>query len=155
MRALSGARQGSLITAIDRTVTAAGARLLADRLSSPLADPAAINARLDAVAWAVAGSDLRLKLRGALETAPDVERALARLALGRGGPRDLSALARGLSVAATLAEAVAASEPPAEITAAVRDLAAPDPEVAASIDAALDRRAAAAQARRRLRALRL
>jgi DNA mismatch repair protein MutS len=138
LRSLSGVRQGSLIAAIDRTVTAAGARLLADRLSSPLADPAAINARLDAVEWAVAGSDLRLKLRGALETAPDVERALARLALGRGGPRDLAALARGLTVAAELARLVAASDPPAEVAAAVRDLAAPDPEVAAAIDAALN-----------------
>ncbi|KAA5600449.1 DNA mismatch repair protein MutS [Blastochloris sulfoviridis] len=137
LRALSGARQGSLIAAIDRTVTAAGARLLADRLSSPLADPAAINARLDAVGWAVADGDLRLKLRGALESAPDIERALARLALGRGGPRDLAALARGLTVAAELAEQVAAAAPPAEIAAAVRDLAAPDPALAAAIMAAL------------------
>ncbi|ALK10589.1 DNA mismatch repair protein MutS [Blastochloris viridis] len=137
LRALSGTRQGSLITAIDRTVTAAGARLLADRLSSPLADSAAVNARLDAVAWVVADGDLRQALRRTLETAPDIERALARLALGRGGPRDLFALARGLTVAADLARTVAARAPPAEIAAATHDLAAPDPAVAAVIDAAL------------------
>nr|WP_244600243.1 DNA mismatch repair protein MutS [Blastochloris tepida] len=137
LRALSGARQGSLIAAIDRTVTAAGARLLADRVSSPLAEPAAINARLDAVAWAVEAADLRLGLRTLLESAPDIERALARLALGRGGPRDLAALARGLGVASELAGRVAAAAPPAEIALAVRDLTAPDPALSAAITAAL------------------
>ena len=82
----------------------------------PSTDPAVINARLDAVAWmrwraAICGSSCA----GALEAAPDIERALSRLALGRGGPRDLAALARGLTVAAALAEAVAASGPTAEI----------------------------------------
>src|SRR6476660_6459407 len=50
MRTLSGDRRGSLLDAIDRTVTAAGSRLLAQRLSAPLTDPALIAARLDAVA---------------------------------------------------------------------------------------------------------
>ena len=95
MRSNQGARAGSLLAAIDRTVTAAGARELASRLGSPLTDPAAVNARLDAVAYLADEPRLRQDLREELKQAPDLARALARLALGRGGPRDLGAVARG------------------------------------------------------------
>ncbi|MDX2028482.1 MAG: DNA mismatch repair protein MutS [Alphaproteobacteria bacterium] len=91
-RTLSGDRQGSLLAAIDRTMTGAGARLLASRLMAPLTDIAAIRARLDSVAFMVQASALRETLRDALKQTPDIERALARLALNRGGPRDLAAI---------------------------------------------------------------
>ena len=96
-RATSGARDGSLLGAIDRTVTAPGARMLAARLARPLLDPAAIDVRLDAVAWFCGHRPQRQKLREALKGLPDMARALSRLALGRGGPRDLGALAQGLA----------------------------------------------------------
>ncbi len=89
-RTLAGSRQGSLLAAIDKTLTSAGARLLASRLAAPLTDVAAINARLDAVAMATHHEKLRGALRHELKQTSDMERALARLALGRGGPRDLA-----------------------------------------------------------------
>jgi DNA mismatch repair protein MutS len=91
-RTLVGERHGSLLSVIDRTMTGAGARLLASRLVAPLMDVDAINARLDAVDFMVKAPDLRAHLREALRQSPDLERALARLALGRGGPRDLAAV---------------------------------------------------------------
>jgi DNA mismatch repair protein MutS len=96
---LSGTRKGSLLDTIDCTVTAAGARELALRLASPLTDPAAIAHRQDAVAFFVEDRDLREELREALRRAPDIARALARLSVGRGGPRDLSCLRDGLNAA--------------------------------------------------------
>ena len=103
METLSGEREGSLLAAIDRTVTAAGARALADRLSSPSTDAALIAQRLDAVATLVDARDLRSDIRSALRAAPDMARALSRLVLGRGGPRDLASLRDGLAAAAALA----------------------------------------------------
>ncbi|MGB6116998.1 MAG: DNA mismatch repair protein MutS, partial [Mesorhizobium sp.] len=88
-RTLSGNRDGSLLKSIDRTVTGGGARLLAERLMSPLTDPAAINERLDSVSFLRGETRLRDALRQALKSAPDMPRALSRLALNRGGPRDL------------------------------------------------------------------
>jgi len=122
---LSGEREGSLLQAIDRTVTAAGARSLADRLASPSTDAALINARLDAVGYLAEARDLRGVLRSELRRAPDVARALARLSLGRGGPRDLAALRDGLSAASALARRLAAEAAlPDDLAAAVRDLGA-------------------------------
>ncbi|HEY5048140.1 MAG TPA: DNA mismatch repair protein MutS, partial [Rhizomicrobium sp.] len=89
---LGGERRGSLLDMLDRTVTAAGARELAARLSSPLADPSQIAERHDAVGFLVADSALRERLRAHLRQAPDVARAVARLSLARGGPRDLAVL---------------------------------------------------------------
>jgi DNA mismatch repair protein MutS len=118
LRTQSGERAGSLIAAVDRTVTGAGARLLAERLSSPLTDPDAIARRLDAVAWLIAEGDRRDALRADLARAPDVARALSRLALDRGGPRDLGAVAAGLAAAAEIAATIDAEAAPAEITTA-------------------------------------
>ncbi len=94
---LSGGREGSLLAAIDRTVTAAGARLLERRLSSPSRDLRLIRARLDAVRRLIADRSLREALREALRGVPDMDRALSRLALDRGGPRDLAAIRAGLA----------------------------------------------------------
>ena len=103
VRSSSGSRQGSLLGAIDRTVTGPGARELAARLASPLRDPHAISARLDAVGYLVEREELREDVRRALRAAPDTARAVSRLALQRGGPRDLAAIRDGLSAAAECA----------------------------------------------------
>src|ERR1700742_1451695 len=96
-RSTSGSRDGSLLGAIDRTVSAPGARLLAARLARPLLDPAAIDVRLDAVAWFCGHRAQRQKLREALKGLGDMARALSRLGRGRGGPRDLGCLRDGLA----------------------------------------------------------
>ena len=100
-RTQRGEREGSLLHALDRTVTSGGARALAERISRPLSDPSAINARLDAVEWLLERRDLRRDLRDALRSSADVARAVSRLALGRGGPRDLAAIRAGLATAQT------------------------------------------------------
>src|SRR6266851_885539 len=137
MRAQSGERRGSLIAAIDRTVTVAGARMLAQRLAAPLTDPAAIIRRLDAVGLFVSEVDLRADVRARLAAAPDLARALARLVVGRGGPRDLAAIRDGLHAAAELSERLAAAPQVAEIADAVISLRRPDPAIAAESSAAL------------------
>jgi len=99
---LSGARNGSLLATIDRSVTAAGARLLAARLAAPLTDIAVIAARQDAVEGFAEDSELRRKAREHLRAAPDMARALARISVGRGGPRDLANLRDGVKAARRL-----------------------------------------------------
>ncbi|MGD0722468.1 MAG: DNA mismatch repair protein MutS, partial [Roseiarcus sp.] len=113
-RTLSGERAGSLLAAIDLTATSAGARLLAERLASPLTRPEAIDPRLDAVGWFVGEARLRGELRAILRSAPDFIRALLRLSLDRGGPRDLAALRDGLKAARAVGHALEAS-PPASV----------------------------------------
>jgi DNA mismatch repair protein MutS len=103
---MSGERRGSLLSVIDCTVTGAGARLLAERLSAPLTDPAAIGARLDAVGFFIDAPHVRDSVRDLLAACPDLERSLSRLTVGRGGPRDLAAVRDGLSLTARLREAV-------------------------------------------------
>jgi DNA mismatch repair protein MutS len=137
MRAQSGERRGSLISAIDRTVTVAGARLLAQRLAAPLTDPAAINRRLDAVGLLVSEVDLRADVRSRLAAAPDLARAMARLVVGRGGPRDLAAIRDGLHAAAELSQRLAAAPQVAEVADASFSLRRPDPAIAAELSAAL------------------
>ncbi|MEF2547829.1 DNA mismatch repair protein MutS [Aurantimonas sp. E1-2-R+4] len=122
-RTMSGKRQGSLLSTIDRTVTGAGARLLAGRLAAPLTDPAAIRARQASVRTFVEDMSNRQRLRAALTGLPDTERALSRLSLGRGGPRDLAAIRDGLEASFGIA-AVADAEMPDELRHAVTALAA-------------------------------
>ncbi|WP_135212118.1 DNA mismatch repair protein MutS [Vitreimonas flagellata] len=95
-RSVRGGRDGSLLACVDRTVTSAGGRLLAERISRPLTDVAAIRARLDAVEFFIAEPHRRAGVREELRAAGDLARALTRLALGRGGPRDLAQLRDGL-----------------------------------------------------------
>ena len=139
-RAQSGSREGSLLAAIDRTVSSGGARLLAARLSRPLVSPQAIDARLDAVAHFVERRALRRDLRERLAGAGDLARAVSRLALGRGGPRDLGALRDTLKVAQAiigmLREADADADLPSEVRLAVEALT-PTFEVT-SLTASLD-----------------
>lgn len=101
---LRGERRGSLLHAIDRTVTGPGARTLAGRLTSPLTDPDAIGSRLDALAYLLDQAILRRQVRDILKSAPDIARALSRLSLDRGGPRDLGAVRDGLSTARQCAQ---------------------------------------------------
>ena len=126
-RSTSGAREGSLLAAIDRTVTAPGARLLAARLARPLLDPAAIDARLDAVAWFCDHRAQRQRLREAFKGLGDMARALSRRALGRGGPRDLGTLRDGLTAGEHITALFASLrdplvQPPEEIAGALRAL---------------------------------
>ena len=102
-RTQRGEREGSLLACIDRTVTSGGARALAERIARPLCDPAAINHGLDAVDWLLVRRDLRRDLRDGLRASSDVARAVSRLVLGRGGPRDLAAIRTGLSIAEGIA----------------------------------------------------
>jgi DNA mismatch repair protein MutS len=111
-RSLGGARDGSLLGAIDRTVTAPGARLLAARLARPLMSPGAIGQRLDAIDWLLARRTLRQTLRDRLKGAADMARSLSRLALGRGGPRDLGALQETLILGAKIARLFADAPDP-------------------------------------------
>jgi DNA mismatch repair protein MutS len=96
---LSGERAGSLLGIIDGTLTAAGARELANRLSAPLNDIAEIISRQDAVALFVTETEPRDRIRAILRQTPDIARAMARLALQRGNPRDLGALRDGIRAA--------------------------------------------------------
>ncbi|GGD40195.1 DNA mismatch repair protein MutS [Croceicoccus pelagius] len=98
----TGARKGSLIDCIDRCLTGAGARLLSEDLSAPLADAGAIRERLEAVEWLFADALLRDDLRRALRALPDIGRALGRVVAGRGSPRDLGQLRDGLGEARNL-----------------------------------------------------
>ncbi|WP_422537198.1 DNA mismatch repair protein MutS [Bartonella apis] len=97
-RTLSGQRDGSLMKAIDRTVTGGGARLLSERLMAPLIAPVAINERLDSVAYFLNDMRFAENLQAILKSAPDMPRALSRLVLGRGGPRDMAAIQCGFAV---------------------------------------------------------
>ncbi len=98
-----------LLNQVDRTLTPSGARLLAAWLGAPLLDPAAIAGRQAAWAWLVANPSALAALRAALRGAPDMARALGRVSLGRGAPRDLAALRDGLAAAAHAAEAIGAA----------------------------------------------
>jgi DNA mismatch repair protein MutS len=138
MRTLAGERRGSLLAAIDRTVTAAGSRLLAQRLAAPLTEPAAIARRLDAVETFVADLSLRGEASERLRAAPDLARALARLVIDRGGPRDLAGIRDGISAAAALAARLGAAGPlPDDLAQAAAGLRQPDPAVAEELAAAL------------------
>jgi len=121
-RSLSGGgRQGSLLDVLDRTVTAGGARLLERRVSGPATDAEEIARRHDAVAHFVSDRRVRDDIRAALRQCPDIERALSRLALDRGGPRDLAALRDGLAQAGAIAERLLDSDLPGIVAEARAD----------------------------------
>ena len=124
---LEGAAAGSLLAVIDRTVTGAGARLQRARLAAPLTDPDAIAERLDAVGFLVEAEGARAGLRERLRRCPDVERALSRLSLGRGGPRDLAAVRGALGQIPAIRDALG--------TDATGALQAPPPALAAALKA--------------------
>jgi DNA mismatch repair protein MutS len=141
LRATSGAREGSLLAAIDRTVTGAGARELAGRLAGPLRDVSRIARRLDAVAFLFERETVREDLRAAMRAAPDIARAISRLLLNRGGPRDLAAirdgLAAGTSCRKLLADAAGAIGLPDALRAIEAQLASVPERLQTALNAAL------------------
>jgi len=134
-RARDGGGQHTLYAAVQRTLTPAGARMLAGWLGAPLTDPDAIADRQDAWSWLLANADAAAKLRAALRSAPDIARALARLSLNRGGPRDLAALRDGLAAAHHAEAALEGPLPP--VLAAARGTLATDPALARTLTDAL------------------
>ena len=141
VRATSGEKAGSLLEAIDHTVTGAGARELAARLATPLTDPRKIEARLDAVAMLVESEALRDAMRATLKGAPDLARAVSRLAFGRGGPRDLKGIAQGLAASAEVARLLGtksrAIDFPGELARLLERIDGQGAELRALFDAAL------------------
>ncbi|GGC80711.1 DNA mismatch repair protein MutS [Chelatococcus reniformis] len=137
-RTLGGERAGSLLATIDCTLTPGGGRLLAERLAGPSTDLALITRRHAAVACLVDDTILRERLRAALKATPDMARALSRLTLGRGGPRDLASLRQGLAAAGEIAALLGAeTEIAVELTEAADALRRLDPALADALDAAL------------------
>ena len=117
IKTLAGERQGSLIKAIDRTLTGPGARELILRLMAPLTSRAKIVKRLDSVSFFKADQPFLHQLRQYLKSTPDMARALSRLALNRGGPRDMNALLQGFKSATLTALLLSNSDnPPEEIS---------------------------------------
>ncbi|MGD9738056.1 MAG: DNA mismatch repair protein MutS [Bauldia sp.] len=135
---LAGDRRGSLLAAIDRTRTGAGSRLLVQRIASPLTDARAIDQRLDAVGFFIEARGARGFVRERLGEAPDMLRALSRLALDRGGPRDLAAIRAGLAAARAVGSALAETVLPTELAEAAGHIAA----VPTAIETHLDDRLA-------------
>ncbi len=126
-QAMGGGRAGSLLSVMDRTVTAAGARLLERRLSSPACQIDTILSRQAAVAQLVEDSRLLADLRDALRGVHDVDRALSRLALDRGGPRDMAAIRNSLERARDIAHRLAAQELSPVLARAAADLTGQEP----------------------------
>ncbi|MDE2472253.1 MAG: DNA mismatch repair protein MutS, partial [Bradyrhizobium sp.] len=137
-RTLSGERRGSLLDAIDCTVSSAGSRLLAQRLAAPLTDSAAIAQRFDAIGTFVTDTATRDDIREVLRAAPDMSRALARLSVGRGGPRDLAALRDGILTAdQALALLTQLESPPQDVAAIMAALRQPSRDLAREFERAL------------------
>ena len=137
IRTLSGAREGGLLATIDTTVSPAGSRLLAERLSGPLRSRQEIEARQDSIAWFCRRVEVRKDVRQALRRLPDMARALTRLGMLRGGPRDLAQVRDGLAAAESIAALVEAADHPVEIEAAAGKLSAVDRSLKALLDRAL------------------
>ncbi|NQW02026.1 MAG: DNA mismatch repair protein MutS [Rhodospirillales bacterium] len=126
---LSGEFKGSLLSVIDRTVTGPGARMLASRVAEPSTAPDLINKRLDLVDFFCTQTPARLDLRSHLKSSPDMARALSRLSLGRGGPRDLAAIRDGLRLSMTVRQALSENTDlgqPEELLRLCNDLASHD-----------------------------
>jgi DNA mismatch repair protein MutS len=111
-RARDGGTAHTLLASVQRTLTAAGSRMLGECLSAPLTDTAAIARRQDGWAWMLTMPEAAAEIRAALRGVPDMARALARLSLGRGGPRDLSALRIGMNAAERMAASLGETLPP-------------------------------------------
>lgn len=121
-RSLSGGRAGSLLSVVDRTVTPGGGRLLEQRLSNPSRSIEVIQDRLAALDFAVEQGQLSEQLRESLRHCPDLDRALSRLALDRGGPRDLAAIRKGLTQAEVIASLCQQEDLPQLTAASISNL---------------------------------
>lgn len=103
-QSVNGTYEGSLISVIDNTQTASGARQFRSLLQSPESDINLIQKRLDIVQNLLEESDLLDGIRSILQGCPDIERALARIHCDRSGPRDLGVVLQGLKRAEILAK---------------------------------------------------
>ncbi len=121
-RNLAGKSDGSLLSVIDRTITSGGARLMSSRLGAPSVHLETIHNRQEMLAFFLENPAVSTGVREALRACPDLERALARLALNRGGPRDLAAVCRALGQAGLIAHEISAVQPPASLMSAVTSL---------------------------------
>jgi DNA mismatch repair protein MutS len=119
---MNGGRAGSLLSTIDRTSTSGGARLLERRLSSPSCHLETILERQASVAWLLENTRLAADLGGLLRASHDVDRALSRLALDRGGPRDMAAIRDTAAIAAKVQERLSGDAPPSGIASATENL---------------------------------
>ena len=111
-RARDGGTAHTLLASVQKTLTAAGSRMLGEWLAAPLTNAAAIARRQDGWAWMLTAPDAAASFRVALRGVPDMARALGRLSLGRGGPRDLAALCHGMNAAQTVAAVLDDPLPP-------------------------------------------
>ncbi len=134
-RARDGGTAHTLLASVQRTLTAAGTRLLGEWLAAPLTDVEQIRQRQDGWAWMLSEPILTQEIRAALRGVPDMARALGRLSLGRGGPRDLQALRLGMVAAGRIAGLLPNAAPPALLLAR-RALTAP-PELLDRLTSAL------------------
>ena len=134
-QSMNGGRQGSLLSVIDRTVTPGGARLLERRVSSPSRELSVISDRLDALDWGIE-TPFASALRDLLRKVPDLDRALSRLGLDRGGPRDLAAVRNALAQAEEIAQALDEAPLPA-LLATSRDALRGHEDLLSLLDAAL------------------
>ncbi|MCL3881630.1 DNA mismatch repair protein MutS [Marivita sp. GX14005] len=132
----NGGRAGSLLSVIDRTSTAGGARLLERRLSAPSCDLPCIAQRHDAVAWCLDTTSPAREMRDALKSVPDIDRALSRLSLDRGGPRDMAAIRNALAQAKTISAVLEPHDLPDILARAAADLTGHD-DLLARLDEAL------------------
>jgi DNA mismatch repair protein MutS len=134
VRTLDGKREPTLLSVVDKTVTASGARLLRRRLLTPLCDVKSIRARLDEVESFVVHSGVRADVRRLLEQVPDLERIVVRVLLGEAGPKDLGALRDALRLAPEIVAKVASIPATIETPAAL-----PHQQALAELFAELDR----------------
>ncbi len=135
LRARDGSATHTLLGAVQRTLTSPGARLLADHLAAPLRDPDTILGRQDAWSWFLANPESLAGMQHALRSTPDMLRALSRLSLGRGGPRDLASIGASLDAAEKAAAVLAVPLPP--LLRQARDALDPAPGVRALLARAL------------------
>ena len=132
---LNGGRAGSLLSVIDRTVTASGARLLERRLSTPSCDLDRIHNRQEAVTWAIEALGISSRVRDALKSVPDLDRALSRLGLDRGGPRDMAAIRNALEQAHAISDSLVGHDLPKSLETARKALTGLDDLLALLCDA--------------------
>lgn len=125
-RSMQGGKADTLLSVIDMTVTAAGARLLERRVSSPSREIPVIHGRLEAVSWGLK-SGVTDSVRDTLRQVPDLDRALSRLALDRGGPRDLANIRNGIAQAEAISDRLEAVDLPELLQTSLEALRGQDP----------------------------
>jgi DNA mismatch repair protein MutS len=130
-----GSRDGSLLEELDRTVTSVGSRTLRSWLLRPLVALEPIRDRLDAVEELAFRTTERGKFRDAIKAVQDLERLVARAALGTAGPRDLVGLKHSLGVIPRVRTILAELQAPlvASLIAELDDV----PEVRSRIESTL------------------